>query len=317
LVIGLDTGVQARPQLLGNGLGFIVAGCIGSNHDRPQVTKIELVHLGQRSVGSVSPFGRLQFREEILGDLDHRGGSDLGSARFLGFGVLLVDGGPYRSHTTLHHLLGDGSKLLGNLCQHCGAMLPLRSQALRLRPLLGLGTGSALAASAIACPLAASAIAAATVAAATVVVASTTAAAAVSTALGPRCTRLGDELVVADGTRLQFEEVVAFLLLLRGEDLDHLDAIEQEVGFDLADVADRSALVEHGRIDHALRLLGSGGPPRPRPVVSGTREFNFDTARHGNLFPTSIGPQEVAAISTRNPTSTASGMPQTRSSRAR
>ncbi len=79
---------------------------------------------------------------------------------------------------------------------------------------------------------------------------------------------------------LHLEDFGARLLGLRREDLHDFDAVEQEVGFDLADIAGGGIVIEQGGVQNALGLFGPGRSPRPRPVFPVTREFNFNTARH-------------------------------------
>lgn len=91
---------------------------------------------------------------------------------------------------------------------------------------------------------------------------------------------LGDERLVGpradDLEALRFDSLVA----LGWQDGYDGDALDVEVGVGTDHITDLGAVVEQRTVEVAFRLLGSGGTPGPRAIITATRQFNFDPARH-------------------------------------
>ena len=271
-MIRLEALIENGLDPVDHGPCLVVAGDVGAGNDhRPEIPDVQFLGVGQGGVGPVTPLGQSSQTEVLLGDRQDRAGVDLGLARGLGLGVLLLDGGPHTRHAVPHDLLDDRAVLLGDLGQQGVAVHPPRTEALGLGAAVGLGTGTPGLTAPTLTPLGALGALAPGPTPPTAAIPATVAA---GHPLG------GHELVVAQGTGLHLEEIGPLLLGLRSEDLGDLDAIEVEFGLDLHDIADLRALVEQVGGEVALGLLGPGSPPGPGTVVPGARQFYFDSAAH-------------------------------------
>ena len=114
---------------------LVTGDAVGGDDHRAQVTQVELVEIGERGIGAVTPLGGAQPGKELLGERDQLIGRDLGTVLGLGLLVLLGDGLAHGGHAATQDLLGDGTVLHGQGVQHGGAVHTTRAQTLRLRAL--------------------------------------------------------------------------------------------------------------------------------------------------------------------------------------
>src|SRR5581483_2749720 len=305
LVGAIDAACERVAQLRGERSRVVVARRrVGRHDDRAEVAQVELVDVGERRFGTVTPLGRAQARSQLLRERQQLLAVDRRLVALLAGGVLLVDRLAHGGDVARQHLLGDGAVLRGQLLEHGGAMgapgaEPLGLGLLRLldawagRParsaLRSFAVGPALAPFAspftsrftIAAPSTIGTLAPLAAVRAVAAVAWTSITAASLAALATH-QRRRDEIVVAARAAQHFDALgLVASLRLDGRERHDRDAVEIEVGVGAQHVADLRATGNERGVDHTAGFAGTRGAPRPRSVTAVAGELDVDPARHG------------------------------------
>ena len=113
-VVHYQTLGQAGAKALGQGPGLVVAGgTVGGRDHRAEVPQLNLGDPGERGVGPVMPFGRLQDGSELFRQRQNRLRLDLGETLLSRLGVHALNGPARAGHAAPQYLAGQGSLLLG------------------------------------------------------------------------------------------------------------------------------------------------------------------------------------------------------------
>ena len=280
--------VQRIAQLTGQGPRLVVAGrSIGGDDDGAQIAKVELVDVGERAFGAVSPLGGAHLRPQLLRQRHQLGGVDLRATLGLGRLVLLVERGPHGGHPAADELLGDGTVLLGQLGDEGAAVGPAGAEALGLR--LGLQRRAPLegpaavpiGARAPVGPVSAGATGAVTAGPVSPVGAVPAVSAWPAVIPTPADQARGHELVVVPAAADDLQALRFAPHRLRRGDRSDDDAFDVDLDLGLEHHAHGSITRQQRRIDAALGFTGAGGSPGPGAVVPTARQLDINAARHG------------------------------------
>jgi hypothetical protein len=291
-VLLVDPAVERIAQLGGEPAGLVVAGrAVGRDDHRAEVAQVELIDIGQRAFGTVTPFRPPHRRPQLLGQLHERAGIDLRAALGGGGLVLLVERRPHRRQPTPDQLLGDGPLLLGQLGDERVAVLATGPQA--LGPWLGIrrraplerpaGTIAAVAAGAsiAVAPGPATVAAVASVAPIGAVAAIAPVAAAATVVTPPAHQARGHQRIFVAPPADDLQPLWFASRGLRRCDGGHDDALDVDLDLGLEHHADVGITREQGTLDAAAGFPGAGGSPGPGAVIPTARQLDIDATRHG------------------------------------